>query len=165
MKKKIQNYIKEILTFALFLFIATNGMSLYKSSSLTTSKYNLESLEPIDKTTFHLDNTKPLLLHFWATWCPTCKMEASNIESLSKDYQVVTIAVKSGEDTQIQEYMKKNNLSFKVFNDNEAKIAKKFNIQAYPTTFVYNKERELSFSDVGYTSTWGLKLRLWWATF
>ena len=165
MKKKIQNYIKEILTFALFLFIATNGMSLYKSSSLTTSKYNLESLELIDKTTFHLDNTKPLLLHFWATWCPTCKMEASNIETLSKDYQVVTIAVKSGEDTQIQEYMKKNNLSFKVFNDNEAKIAKKFNIQAYPTTFVYNKERELSFSDVGYTSTWGLKLRLWWATF
>jgi peroxiredoxin len=78
---------------------------------------------------------------------------------------VITIAVKSGKNSELNKYMKENNLDFKVFNDKDGKIAKSFNIQAYPTTFVYNKERKPSFSDVGYTSTWGLKLRLWWATF
>ncbi len=43
-----------------------------------------------------IPNNKPILLHFWATWCPTCKFEAPNIEKVSKDYEVITIAVQSG---------------------------------------------------------------------
>jgi len=165
MKEKIKHYIKEIIIFAIFLTIATNAISFYKSSSLTKSKYNLPPLTLVDNTTFIDDTSKPLLIHFWASWCPTCKVEASNIQTLSKEYQVVTIAVRSGEDRELKKYLSENNLDFKVLNDKEGVVAKGFNIQAYPTTFVYNKERELSFSDVGYTSTWGLKLRLWWATF
>ena len=165
MKEKIKYYIKEIITFSIFLLIVTNIISLYKSSSLIKFNYNLPPLELIDNTIFIDDTSKPLLVHFWASWCPTCKIEASNIQTISKEYQVLTIAIKSGKNNELKEYIKENNLDFKVLNDKDGRLAKYFNIQAYPTTFVYNKERELSFSDVGYTSTWGLKLRLWWATF
>lgn len=165
MKNKFKHYIKEIITFGFFLFIATNAISLYKSSNLLKEPYPLKTLKLIDNTQFTFDTKKPLLLHFWATWCPICKAEASNIDAISKKYQVITIAVKSGDKRDIERYMKKNNLHFKVYNDKDGLLAKKFHLAAYPTTFVYNKEKELSFSDVGYSSTWGLKLRLWWSSF
>ncbi|MEW8525990.1 MAG: protein disulfide oxidoreductase, partial [Candidatus Thiodiazotropha endolucinida] len=39
---------------------------------------------------------RPLLVHFWTSWCPICKVESGGIESLLKDYPVVTVAMQSG---------------------------------------------------------------------
>ena len=59
--------------------------------------------------------------------------------------------------------MKQRGLNFRFINDNNGDFAKKFNISAYPTTLIYSKDKDLIFSDVGYTSTLGLYLRMWWA--
>jgi len=112
---------------------------------------------------YSFKDDKPLLIHFWATWCPTCKLEASNIEAISKQYNVITIAVNSGSNREIKEYLGENGFTFNVVNDKESIYASKFNIAAYPTTFIYDKNRDLVFSEVGYTSTIGLYLRMWWA--
>ena len=109
-----------------------------------------------------LPNDKPILIHFWATWCPTCSVEASNIETISEHYEVLTFAVKSDKDD-IAKYMKENALTFNVIKDKNALIAHRFKISVYPTTFIYDKDKNLVFSEVGYTSTWGLWLRMWWA--
>lgn len=37
--------------------------------------------------------SRPVLVHFWATWCPVCQFENSTIESLAKDYQVITVCI------------------------------------------------------------------------
>lgn len=100
------------------------------------------------------------MIHFWATWCPTCKLEASNIEAVSKAYDVLTIAVNSGSDAKIKSYMKERDLTFRVINDVDGKWAKQFHVEAYPTTFVYDASGELKFTEVGYTSTAGLLARL-----
>jgi len=59
--------------------------------------------------------------------------------------------------------MKEKNLDFRVVNDKSAFIANEFKIAAYPTTFIYDKDKNLVFSEVGFTSTLGLWLRMWWA--
>jgi hypothetical protein len=61
--------------------------------------------------------------------------------------------------------MQQNNLDFNVIDDRDGKIAQRFNIAVYPTTFIYNKEKKLIFSEVGYTSTFGMWIRLLWAEF
>lgn len=76
---------------------------------------------------------------------------------------MITIAVKSGSDSEIQNFLDKNHLDFRVINDKNGALSQQFKIGAYPTTFIYSQERELLFSDVGYTSTIGLWLRMWWA--
>ncbi len=103
------------------------------------------------------------MIHFWATWCPACKLEASNIENISKTYQVITVAVNSGSDAEINTFLKEKKLSYDVINDNEGKFASKFSISSFPTTFIYDKDGEIKFSEVGYTSTLGLRLRMWLA--
>jgi thiol-disulfide isomerase/thioredoxin len=156
MKNKIKHYIKEILIFSVVMIVFANLISIYKSSDL-----NKESLD----ISLTYDKNKPILIHIWASWCPTCKLEASNIQTISKDYEVLTFIVKSGSDAKIKEYMQENDFDFKTVNDKDGAYAKKFNVSAYPTTLIYNKNQELIFSEVGYTSTLGLKLRMWYASF
>ncbi|MBN2781803.1 MAG: protein disulfide oxidoreductase [Campylobacterales bacterium] len=154
MKTKIKRYTKEVLLFIVTITIAANILSLYKSQNLNKQPLALE---------YQFKKDKPILIHFWATWCPTCKVEASNIEKISKDFEVLTIAVNSGSNKEIKEYMDKNGYTFRFINDADSKVAKEFNIQAYPTTLIYDKDKNLVFSEVGYTSTIGLYIRLWWA--
>ena len=164
-KSTIKQYLKEIIYLIITMTIVANLMSIYRSQSLNDAPLAIKSFQLINHNNYNIDNTKPLLIHFWATWCPTCKMEASNIDFLSKHYQVVTIAVKSGSDAEIQNYLHEHNYNYKVVNDIDGSLSRKFQIAGYPTTFIYDKEGKLRFSEVGYTSTFGLWIRLLWAKF
>ena len=106
---------------------------------------------------------RPYVLHFWATWCPVCRAEAGNIDALAKDAKVVTIAVKSGGLDEIGNYMNENALSFPVVNDQNGAIATQFKISVFPTTIIVGKDGKVFWAESGYTTTWGLKLRLWLA--
>ncbi|MFT7824138.1 MAG: redoxin domain-containing protein [Sulfurimonas sp.] len=103
---------------------------------------------------------KALVVHFWATWCPSCKAEASNIESISKEYEVLSIAVNSGTDKALNGYMMQNGYTFRVLNDRQGKWAEKFRVDVFPTTFIYDAKGMLKFTEVGYTSLFGLRAAL-----
>ncbi|MCK9492507.1 MAG: redoxin domain-containing protein [Sulfurimonas sp.] len=160
-KQKLKKYIKEIALFILIMTVIANVISFYKSMDLNKQKLQEMSVTLLDKTSYTHPKDKPILIHFWATWCPTCKLEASNIQSISKDYEVLTIAVNSGSNEEIKEYMSKNSFDFKVYSDESVFFAKEFKIAAYPTTFIYDKDKNLIFSEVGFTSTLGLYFRMW----
>ena len=164
MVTKIKHFTKEIFLTLLVITILANSISLYKSQDLNKKPLRQTSFKLIDNTNYTLKKDKPLLLHFWATWCPTCKLEADNIQRLSKHYQVLSIAVKSGNNTAIEKYMQERGFDFAVVNDKDAALAHKFHINAFPTTFIYDKNHHLKFSEVGYTSTLGLYLRMLWVS-
>lgn len=165
-KQKLKHWGKEILTLSIMLFIMANAISYFRSPDIkdehlpeiSTILTNGELFSTVDY------ENRPVLIHFWATWCPTCKLEAANIQSISEDYAVITIAVKSGSDAKIGDYLNENDLNFNVINDKEGILSQDFDVQAYPTSFIYNKDNTLTFSEVGYTSTLGLYLRMWWAS-
>jgi len=150
--KKLQHYLKEIIISLIIITIILNIVSYYRSLSVNHKKFPIQNIQL---------NDQALMVHFWATWCPICKIEAPNIQQISKHYNVLTVAVESGSDEDIQQYLDKNNLDFKVINDK--RYAQKFNIQVFPTTIIYDKNKNVIFTEVGYTSTLGLYLRMWWA--
>ncbi len=163
MKINIKKVIKEIIIFTFIIFIMSNVISFLRKPDLQTDSLPYFQGHLITKKEFNLEKYrgKPLIIHFWATWCPTCKLEASNIEKISKEYQVITIAVNSGSDEKIQNFMSKHGLTFTTINDNSGTISKQFKISVYPTTFIFSSSGNLKFSEVGYTSSLGLKFRLW----
>lgn len=160
MKNKIKKYLKEVIAFIVILTIATNALSYYKSLDLNKETLNIESFKLLDNSEYTVQKNKPIILHFWATWCPTCKFEAANIERISKDYEVITIAVQSGTKGEIQKYLRDNELTFNVVNDEDGYYSRKFNIKAFPTTIIYDKNQNQKFSEVGYTTTIGLYSRM-----
>jgi thiol-disulfide isomerase/thioredoxin len=108
---------------------------------------------------------KPMLLHFWATWCPICNMEQKSIAALADDYPVLTIAMDEASAQEIREYMKNKNVDYPVLHDPQGVIAKRYSIAGVPSSFVIGPEGEVRFVEVGYTTGFGLRFRLWWAGF
>jgi len=145
--------------------IFANVISLYKSQTLTDAPLSIKSLKLINNKSYNFPDDKPVLIHFWATWCPTCKLEAPNIEFISKHFNVLSIAVNSGTNDDLKKYLQETGYSFNVVNDENTILSQQFNIAGYPTTFIYNSDKKLIFSEVGYTSIIGLYLRMWWANF
>lgn len=159
--------LKELALFALLLLVFSNIISYYKAQDLSHEKLPALQATMLDGKAFHfLQNNpkKPLLIHFWATWCPTCKAENSTIDALSKEFEVITIAVNSGDDEEVKNFLEEKNLSFQVINDTNATLAKTFHVSAFPTTFIYNKNGDLKFSEVGYNSYLTLYLKLLYAS-
>ena len=109
------------------------------------------------------DKRRPMLVHFWATWCPVCKLEQSNIENTAKDHPVITIAMQSGNNDELSEFMQAEKLSFAVINDESGMLSRRYNIRGVPVSFILDKENKIEFVEVGYTTELGLRMRLWWA--
>ena len=165
MSEKIKKILKNLIKYTIFFIIVLNLVSQFKGLDLNKEKFSIQSFELIDGSNYEIKNDKTLLVNFWATWCPICALEEQNIENLSKDFEVITIATQSGSNEEIEKYLKDKNLSFKVVNDEYGLLSSEFNVKAFPTTFIYDKNKNLKFTEVGYTSTFGLKLRLWLSSF
>ena len=160
MKWNFKSIAKELLIGAIILFILSNIISYIRKPDLSSTQLPKIELTLLDGTSYSLKSGKPVVIHFWADWCKVCKLEAQNIETLSKQYEVLTIAVNSGDDAKVQAYMKERGLTFKVLNDVDSTWAKRFKVEVFPTTFIYDGKGELKFTEVGYTTTAGLLARL-----
>ena len=151
---------KEITIGVLILFVASNVISYLRKPDLSSDMLPVIEVKLLDGSSYTVPKEKPLIIHFWGTWCPVCKVEASNIQTLSEKYDVLTIAVNSGDNKKIKAYMTEHELNFKVLNDREGKWAQQFDVEVFPTTFIYDTKGNLRFSEVGYTTTAGLLARM-----
>ncbi len=104
----------------------------------------------------------PLLLHFWASWCPYCNFEQGSITDLAKDSQVLTVAFQSGDRTEVIAFMEKKGIQkWPVISDEDGKLAQSYGVSAVPSTFIIDGKGKIRFKTAGLTSKWGLQLRLW----
>lgn len=104
---------------------------------------------------------EPVLVYFWATWCPICKMEEPSIDALSQDFNVVTVAMQSGGDAAIETYLRERGLDWHAIADPYGEIATRWGVRGVPTSFVLDGAGRIRFAKVGYTTGVGLRGRLW----
>lgn len=92
---------------------------------------------------------KTVFINFWATWCKPCLQEMPSIESAQaklKGENVVFLLASNEEVDQIESFIKKHDYTFQyVLLENMEEL----NIQALPTTYIFNSEGELKFSETG----------------
>lgn len=108
---------------------------------------------------------QPAVVHFWATWCPVCKLEQGMIDSLAKDYPVITVAMQSGEAEEVLTYIKEQEVDYPVINDPRGELSRRYGVSGVPASFVLNAAGEVKFVTRGYTSGPGMRVRLWLAGF
>lgn len=111
------------------------------------------------------DMRRPLLVHFWASWCPVCKFEQQSIQSLHEDYPVITIAMQSGDTSEVIAFMQKEDLNFPVINDPAGVLSSQFGVRAVPSSFIIGNDNTIIFREAGYTTGFGLRLRMWLAQY
>lgn len=104
-----------------------------------------------------------VLVHFWATWCPICRAEESSIESVAEDWAVLTVAMQSGDASEVAEYLRDRQVSFPVVVDEQGAIAQRYGVTGVPASFVVDPSGRIRFVEVGYTTELGLRARMWLA--
>ncbi len=153
------------LLFVLLLAVVYFAAQLYTQRHLVTGTVPVFSAvtlngQIIDQNSWQ---DKPVLLHFWATWCPICKLEQGTINSLAKEYRVITVAMNSGGPASVAQYLHKNDLTFPVIVDPDGDLARLFGVSGVPTGFVIDTAGQVRFKEIGLTSGWGWRVRLWLA--
>ncbi|MGB9093475.1 MAG: redoxin family protein [Gallionella sp.] len=107
---------------------------------------------------------KPVLVHFWATWCPICRAEQDSIASIAHDHpDTITVAMQSGDAEQVMRHMQEQGIAFPVINDQDGKISGRWGVHAVPASFIIAPDGRIRYVEVGYTTGIGLRLRLWLA--
>ncbi len=106
---------------------------------------------------------KPAVVHFWATWCPVCRLEHGMIDRLAEDYPVITIAMQSGEAREVLAALQEEGVDYPVINDPQGSLARLYGVSGVPASFVLDDKGNVRFVTRGYTSGWGMRIRLWLA--
>ncbi|MFI0545467.1 MAG: redoxin domain-containing protein [Brachymonas sp.] len=106
---------------------------------------------------------RPVLLYFWAEWCPVCKVQQSSLNSLMPEFPVLTIATQSGDAAAVQKVLIVRQLPWLTAVDQQGALWRSYGLRGVPTTIVLDAQGQISSVSVGYTSAWSLRLKLWWA--
>lgn len=92
-----------------------------------------------------------VLLNFWASWCPPCKVEMPYMQDFydkHQDEDVVILAVNmthlENDINKVQSFVEQNGLTFPILYDQHGEITKRYEVVAYPTTYVISPDGIIS---------------------
>jgi len=126
--------------------ISKEETALQKS---TIAQFVLSDLndQPIDLKKY---KGKTVFINFWATWCKPCREEMPSIQEAMKrlkDDKIEFFFASDETTEQIEEFKAAHNYNF---NYVKVENLSEINIMGLPTTFIFNPNGELVFSEMGY---------------
>ena len=104
---------------------------------------------------------QPVLVHFWATWCPICKLGNGGINAIARDHRVLAVAMQSGDATEVSQFMAEHGLRFTVLLDPDGALARRWGVAGVPATFVLDAAGRITYATMGASTQIGLRARLW----
>ncbi len=113
------------------------------------SGFNLSDLDGVFLNLNIYKDEKSVLMFFWTTWCPYCRRSLIVLNDDSKRLEkegIEIIAVNLQESSsRVSRFMKKYNLSLRVVLDEDAQLAKDYQVIGIPTYLLMNKKGDIVF--------------------
>jgi peroxiredoxin len=95
---------------------------------------------------------KPVVINFWATWCPPCKAELPHLVKAYEREQgrVVFLAISVDEpERTVRRFVEDNGVSLTVLLDDGGEVAADYRVEGIPTTFFISRDGEIVARYVG----------------
>ena len=89
---------------------------------------------------------KVVVVNFWATWCPPCRKEMPDLETLYKQFKdqgLVILAISDEDGSKVRPFVAEQKVTYPILLDPERKVNELFQIEGIPKTFVYDRSGKL----------------------
>jgi peroxiredoxin len=166
-----------------FLIIAALGLMLIQACTPSSQAMQGGHKEPVvginvgdiapDFTLLDLDGNEVglsefrgevVFVNFWATWCPPCRAEMPDIESLYQEYKdkgLVVIGIDIGEsEATVRQFVQQGGYSWTFVLDSTGAVASNYNIRAIPTSFFIDREGVIQAVNIGAMTKKGIEATL-----
>ncbi|RJQ56436.1 MAG: TlpA family protein disulfide reductase [Nitrospiraceae bacterium] len=145
MKKTLTVFYLFLFTF--FMLLSDNyAQSLDRAIGESAPDFTIKDMSGKDVTLSSF-NGRPVLLNFWATWCPYCRKERPYLKSLHEEYKnkdlvIIAVSIDRSSGT-IENYMKQNPAPYIVLTDPEGIAAVPYNVMSLPTTYLIDRNGKI----------------------
>ncbi|MCW8919780.1 MAG: TlpA family protein disulfide reductase [Gammaproteobacteria bacterium] len=96
---------------------------------------------------------QPVIVNFWATWCPPCREEMPSMQRAWESLQpqgVVLLAINVGESADtIFQFTGNTQLDFPILLDEDGTVSEAWPLKGLPTTFVIDPQGRIVYSAIG----------------
>lgn len=160
---KIRKCFKEIVVVVLILTIVSIGLDIYRDRGRSYDSVptpELVSIGNLPVNLVEMSYEKPVVVYFWATWCPACKAVSPTLDWFSERYHVVGVSTRSGNEERVEQFMNAKDYKFSNVNDESGRIAAAWGISVTPSLYLL-KDGQIEMVTTGATTPIGLQVRLW----
>lgn len=145
--------------FTLVLLICAVIFSSSYSYAETPVDFTLKTLDGQEVTLSALKGKK-VLINFFATWCPACRVELKEINKIIKEhpeetYSILCISVDDSPAV-AKSFIEKHKYEMTVLFDDQ-NVASKYKVTGIPALFLINADGEMEWSQAGAISEKELK--------
>ena len=148
------------------------GISAYQARNLLATEGQVAPAlraQTLQGTLYDLADTKdrPVLIYFFAPWCPYCSASAANLVRLrewrsTEALEILVVALDWETAEQIQAYSDEHELNMPVLLGDPS-VARDWKISGFPSYYVLDGEHNVVSRDFGYSTQLGLWWRSWFA--
>ncbi|MCT1904700.1 TlpA family protein disulfide reductase [Oceanobacillus sojae] len=112
-------------------------------------------LETLEGETRQLSDFRgePVMINFWATWCPPCRQEMPDMEQFYQEHDPVIFSVNLTNEElntkQVNHFLQELELTFPVLLDKEGEVSTLYRIQPIPMTYMVDADGIIQFKSFG----------------
>jgi len=108
--------------------------------------FTLNDLSGNSFTLSELKGKKPVLIIFWATWCPACLQSIPSFSNIHAQYssrglEVISINIASNDPLpRVQRFQEANKLPYRILYDETTNVSRMFAVFGIPTTLIIDRD-------------------------
>ncbi|MFJ3459119.1 protein disulfide oxidoreductase [Scandinavium goeteborgense] len=165
MRAKLKRWLREGVVLLLIAAAAMLVMDQFRQPALPATFVStpLQTLDGKPVSLAEMSQDRPLLVYVWATWCGVCRYTTPSVAKIAEEGgNVISVALRSGDDATLSNWLARKHYAMPTVNDASGQLSRSWQVQVTPTLMIISKG-EVKSVTTGFTSGWGMKLRLWWA--
>ena len=151
-RNRVKMPILAVLSIAVLLAANTSSIAEPKPVAPNWQLRDING-EPISLADF---KGKVVILDFWATWCPPCRMEIPGSVTLQRKYQdrglvIIGVSLDKQGPSVVKPFMRELGMNYPVVMGDEKIVSDYGGIEAIPTTFIIDRQGKVVTVHQGFT--------------
>ena len=161
----LQALIFVVMFLAVSMFQVRNHIPHAAKAPLITGQSNDGQMISKDLSDQTSSKKRSTLIYFIAPWSGVCKITMGNLNYLAKlaSANIIIVGLDFEKQTDVLDLIKEKDLGHFELILGDNRTNEEYKIDAYPTYYIVSEKGEVITSSVGYSSTPGMLLRMWYA--